>query len=95
MYKPPIRLKISTERAIQLYNKATTANVKTDRELVDRLGSGRVSIGIVNTVYNFLNENELKYFTETGANFIKDRNYTCILKVQKEVFPGIYYIGEC
>lgn len=95
MYKPPIRLKISTERAIQLYNEATTAKIKTDRELFDRLASGRTSISIVNSVYNFLNESELKYFTEAGANFIGNPNLICILKVQKETFPGIYYIGEC
>ena len=120
MYLHPIRLEITSERAIELYNlnmrkrrklfqdnDGYSWKVESEQKLNDILGNGRTSLWIDP---EFINKEEYDYFMENNANFFKKGNYSgyykepnkiywnhniCILGVQKETYPGRYYIGEC
>ena len=84
-----MRIEISVERAIELFNLAEPENTDADhvideQDLNDVLGNGRVCIGIKDEFLSIDEKLSLVYAYRP-----------IIMVVKKETYPGIYYIGEC
>jgi len=83
----PIRFEISSERAIDIYNRMSKIKVSTEEELNDTLGNGRTSISVSSTLLSAI---EINYLIDNGADI-----NPILLVVRKETYPGIYLVGEC